>query len=116
MTDKFKTNKVAKDIKRTNEKRALKVKEKELIESADNLARKLGTEESVEMIKESLPKYKATTEQPKDGDLYIDGYTEGFDDGSYEYKKVCFIGLLVGFTLGILFFHFVLVMPLLNNL
>lgn len=78
-TDKFKTNPIAKKIKQ------------------DNLARKMGTEESVKMIKDSLWRWN------------------GKELKSYTDTKVFFIGITLGFALGILFVHFFLVMPILAN-
>lgn len=98
MKDKFKTNKHAKQMKAENEKRALKLKEKDLMESCENLYNKMGTEESVEMIKDSLWRWN------------------GKELSSHTDTKVFFTGLIIGFALGILFFHVFLVMPILANL
>ena len=105
-TDKFKTNKHAKQMKAENEARQsnpafnmtpqqakahLKKVTKEL-DRQDNLARKLGTEESVEMIKDSLWRWN--------------GY-ELINEDEYKteqlVKKALIVGLIIGFALGILF-------------
>lgn len=104
-TKKFTTNPVAKDIKRQNEKRALKVKEKDLMESAENLYNKMGTEESVEIARKGHFYWDVVGENPTfKGEL-----TAPFQ-WKIEHTKVA----IIFFALGILFAHVVLVMPLLS--
>lgn len=78
----------------------------------DNLARKLGTEESVEMVRDSLWRWngKELVHEPK---TYFQGYKKG---RYYSSNKLFVIGAILGFSLGILFFHVFLVMPILANL
>lgn len=80
-TDKFKTNKHAKQMK------------------ADNVARKLGTEESVEQIKE--------------WERFVEQEINTLEKKVKHSNKDFLCGIILGFALGILFFHVFLVMPIL---
>lgn len=99
-TDKFKTNKHAKQMKKENEKRALQKKEDELSEAMDRyLEQTMGTEESVEIARKGHFYWDVVDENPTPFKWKI------------EHTKVA----IVFFALGILFAHVVFVMPLLNN-